>query len=240
MDPIQIAVVNHSRLDDASVAKAVAALQKQVSEDFGPVWRLDAQLQHVTKDCLTARLPDHWGLILLDGEEDTRGYHQLTANGYPLGKVFVNETPPGQDWTHTASHELLEMLADPDANLAVFCGEGSGPSRFYSREVCDPCAAYADGYPINGWQVSNFVFPTWFQPSMKGRDADHRRYDERRSISAPFQVRPGGYIGVFDPDTPGWRVLGHDGVVRDAERGRLARRAVPADEVRISDSTWGP
>jgi hypothetical protein len=240
MERIQIAVMNHSHLDDEAVAKGVAALQKQVSEDFGPVWRLDAQLHAVTKDCLREKFPDHWGLILLDDDQHLLGYHELTSSGLPLAKVFLKQIPSDHDWTHAASHELLEMLADPDGDLAVYRAQDTPGPRFYSREVCDPCAAYEDGYPINGWQVANFVFPAWFQPPVEGLDASSRRFDERRSISVPFTVRPGGYIGIFDPAEPGWKVLGSDGTITDPGDARLARRSDPPDAWRTSDFTWGP
>jgi hypothetical protein len=31
-----------------------------------------------------------------------------------MARVMVDQLEPGQDWTLVASHELLEMLADPD------------------------------------------------------------------------------------------------------------------------------
>jgi hypothetical protein len=240
MEPIPIAVVNQSHLDDETVAKGVAALQKQVNEDFGPVWRLDAQLHQVARDRMREKFPDRWGLVLLDDDQDLKGYHELTSSGLPLAKVFVKRIAQDQDWTHAASHELLEMLVDPDGDLAVFLAQGPQQARFYAREVCDPCAAYADGYPINGWQVSNFVFPTWFRNQAGDSDANLRRFDERRSISAPLEVRPGGYIGIFDPASRGWKVLGSDGAITDPRDGRLAQRNGAADLLRTSDTSWAP
>src|ERR1700730_11709782 len=117
MEPIEVAVVNQSStLTDEDVAGGLAALQKQVSEDFAPVWHIDARLRFVGGDCLRAKYPNAWGLILVDSTDDRRqlGYHDLTSSGLPLSTVFVRDVPEGQDWTHAASHELLEMLADPD------------------------------------------------------------------------------------------------------------------------------
>jgi hypothetical protein len=43
------------------------------------------------------------------------------VRGFPIGKVFAaSDLKAGTSWTVTASHELLEMLGDPNINLTVF------------------------------------------------------------------------------------------------------------------------
>jgi hypothetical protein len=78
------------------------------------------------------------------------------------GKVFVgSDIPTGYTWTVTASHELLEMLADPDINLTAFVESTASSGVLYAYEVCDACEADEFGYKINGTLVSDFVFPGW-------------------------------------------------------------------------------
>jgi hypothetical protein len=248
MEPIEVAIVNQSSvLTDEDVAEGVAALQKQVSEDFAPVWHIDACLKFVGADLLHAKFPTAWGLILLDSTDDARqlGYHDFTSSGLPLATVYAKDVKEGQDWTHAASHELLEMLADPDIDLAVYSRPDALTLRILAREVCDPCAAYDDGYTVDGRHVSDFVFPVWFQPDALNRfrnPAARTRFDERGLIQAPLDLRPGGYIGVFDPGSCGWTVLGNDtGQTESLGLGtRLERRSTARNRWQFSDMAWTP
>lgn len=201
-----IDVINESTVltESAEVAAVVAALQKQVDMDFDPVWNRGANLSLVT-----AAQSDRaaWQLVLLDDSDqaDALGYHDLTAAGLPLGKVFVKTTMDDKlNWTITASHELLEMLGDPDINL---CAEYSGPgnkSRFYAYEVCDACEDDSFAYEIDGVMVSDFVLPEWFMQTAQ-RDA----YDFKGHITKPFQLLKGGYIGEYVPGK-GWTQIDAD------------------------------
>jgi len=68
------------------------------------------------------------------------------------------------DWTVDASHELVEMLADPST-------EGD--------EICDPVEDWY--YRVDGVPVSDFVFPAWF-------DASRGPYDEIGVLHHPSTV----------------------------------------------------
>ena len=242
---IRIAFVNHStRVTDEDAAAGMAALQKQVSEDFGPVWNVDAKLEFAGKDRLRDSLPEHWGLILVDDHDqaDELGYHDVTTSGLPLATILVANVPAGHDWTHAASHELLEMLADPTADTAVYSRPADQAHRVYAQEVCDPCAAYDDGYQVAGRQVTDFVFPSWFRPAPGGANG---RYDERGLIKAPLEVRPHGYIGVLDPATFTWSVLDSAAATSGvpsagAADPRLQLRATSPAGWQISDMDWIP
>jgi hypothetical protein len=248
-DIIRVALVNHAGLEDEDVEAGAAALEKQVREDFGPVWHVEAAVEPVHgAHGRDRRLNGYWALILLDearqaGDEDpVLGYHDLTRDGLPLGKVFVNRLAPGQDWTHPASHELLEMLADPDLSETVYQHPDALTVLLYAKEVCDPCAAYADGYERGSRWVSDFVFPEWFQARATQRRRDGCRFDERRKIQRPFQVLPGGYIGVFDPSISAWRIQGSDGEQDEPRQvgSRLEKRSTPQNRLRATDWIWAP
>jgi len=50
------------------------------------------------------------------------GHHDLTPDGLPVGKSFAGTDKHfGHSWTVTASHELLEMLADPTSTCRCSC-----------------------------------------------------------------------------------------------------------------------
>src|SRR5262249_3247777 len=101
----------------------------------------------------------------------------------------------GYQWTVTATHELLEMLADPDIDLTVFRQQDATSGTLYAYEVCDACEADEFGYKIDGVLVSDFVFPAWFETF---REKGSTQFDQQNRIQEPFQLLKGGYIGVFD------------------------------------------
>src|SRR5689334_9974201 len=136
---IGIAVINQSTLVALDeIRRVTAALQKQLDGDYAAIWGLTARLE--IHDA--ASVPsDAWQLVVLDDSDQANalGYHELTSFGRPLGKVFVRSVQQsGGAWSVAASHELLEMMADPDINLAA---EGYAPNdrsrtAFYAYENC--------------------------------------------------------------------------------------------------------
>jgi hypothetical protein len=205
MVDINIAVIHKSTVVTAQqVQDALPALQTQVSRDFAPVWGIDATLSFVPNG--TVPPADSWWLAVLDNSDQAGalGYHDVTTQGLPLGKVFAgSDVQYGYQWTVTFSHELLEMLADPEINLTVFDQPSATSGRLYAYEVCDACEADQYGYDINGTLVSDFVYPSWFQASRTNGTFDHGGH-----IKVPFELLPGGYIGIFDVGSgTGWTQL---------------------------------
>ncbi|MGH9496471.1 MAG: hypothetical protein ACRD3B_15830, partial [Candidatus Sulfotelmatobacter sp.] len=101
----QISVLNESTvLTDIEVQPAVAALQQQVSGDFRPIWGLDAQLTFIPQGSQPPA--NAWQLVILDDSDqaDALGYHDLTADWLPIGKLFADsDLKSGTSWTVTAS-----------------------------------------------------------------------------------------------------------------------------------------
>ena len=165
LDPIQISVVNASTvLSDSEIEPVIAALQKQVTNDFRPAWGVDAELSFVALGEQPSA--DTWWLTILDDADQAGalGYHDLTPAGLPMGKVFAGtDLKYGYTWSVTASHELLEMLADPNINLTVLVQSSDTAGKLYAYEVCDTCEADENGYEIDGVLLSDFVFPSWFE-----------------------------------------------------------------------------
>jgi len=146
-------------------------------------------------------------LILDDSDQaGALGYHDLTREGLPLGKVFAaTDLKFRTNWAVTASHELLEMLGDPNINLNVFIQSNSATGRLYAYEVCDACESDQFGYNIGNVLVSDFVYPTWFEDF---RPANSTQFDQGQHITQPFQLLAGGYIGMFDVTSgSGWQQL---------------------------------
>jgi len=129
------------------------------------------------------------------------GWHIVEAQGLPYAHVFADPSlAAGSGWisgtdsiSSAASHEALEMLADPAANEYSF----NGARRMWAREVCD--AVQADTYRIlaHGLRVpvSNFALPAFFKPWADGP------YDHLGVLKEPFSLAKGGYA-VVERATP--------------------------------------
>jgi calcineurin-like phosphoesterase family protein len=198
---ITIAVLRETELvTDADVQGLISALQVQVHDHFAPAWGIDAIVQFVRGGPPSRT---SWLVILDDSDQaEALGYHDVTDEGLPLGKVFVRTSREvGVNWTVTASHELLEMLADPEINLSVLVNEDTRQaSRLYAYEVCDPCEADQFGYRIGDVVVSDFVFPAWFQAFRKPGSGS---FDYCGQINVAFALLPGGYASVLNITTQG-------------------------------------
>jgi hypothetical protein len=235
----QISVINESTvLTDAEVTPVVAALQQQVTNDFRPIWGVDAELKLIPQG---AQPPaGTWWLAILDDSDQAGalGYHDLTPDGLPIGKVFAaSDLKAGMSWSVTASHELLEMLADPNINLTVFVQNADTAGTLYAYEVCDACEGDSLGYPINNVLVSDFVYPAWFESF---RAQASTQFDRMNKIQTPLQLLPGGYIGMFDVTAgTGWQQQTAERVPTNVRhRGhvgsRRERRAVTRDQWVVS------
>jgi hypothetical protein len=202
--PTPISIINESTiLTDADIAPVVVALQQQVTSDFRPVWGTDAELKMIPSG--TQPPTGTWWLVILDDSDQAGalGYHDLTPDGLPIGKVFAgSDLKAGMSWSVTASHELLEMLADPNINLTVFVQNANTTGTLYAYEVCDACEDDSFGYRINNVLVSDFVYPAWFETFQP----QGTQLDRMNQIQTPLQLLPGGYIGTFSvTDGSGWQ-----------------------------------
>jgi len=237
--PIQISVLNASTVvNDSEVRLVVNALQQQVSQDFLPAWGIGAELTLIPTGA--APPTGTWWLTILDDSDQAGalGYHDLTPDGMPLGKVFAaTDLKYGNSWSVTASHELLEMLADPNINLTVFVQNANTSGTLFAYEVCDPCETDNLGYKINNVLVSDFVYPSWFEDF---RAPGSTQFDHTNHIQSPLHLLPGGYIGIFNvSEGSGWTQLTADKKLTETlSRGnvgsRRERRSIPRQHWVIS------
>jgi hypothetical protein len=183
-----IACVNKATINlGVEFDKLIPVLQKYLNDALAPIWGCYANLQ-IAND----PLPGAWALMFLDDADvaGTLGYHDLTNDNLPLSRVFVRTTiDAGEKVSVTASHELAEMLIDPAINLWAETLDGD----FYAYEVSD--AVEEETFPIDGIDVSDFVFPAYFEGF---RAAGSTQFDYLNRISQPFQILPNGYSMVRD------------------------------------------
>lgn len=182
--------------DPSDVATVAAALQKQATRDFGPAWEVEA-----TVDAFP-RLEDvpvgYWPMIVKDdiGQPGAAGVH-LDKDGQPFALIEMSDS-----WSLTASHEMLEMLADPFGNRVM---AGRSPKQGQGRveflvEVCDPSEAAQFGYTSNDILVSDFYTPHFFDPV----HSVATRYSFTGAIERPRTILRGGYISWHHPPSDHW------------------------------------
>jgi hypothetical protein len=213
-----------SQVDSGSLSVVAAALQKQVTRDFAPLWNINAtvdafaSLDHVPVD--------YWHVLILDDIEraDQAGYHQ-TENGQPVALVQFDD-----DWSITASHETLEMLADPFGN-ALVAGESPVPGQGrvqYIQEICDPCRSST--YSVNNVSVSDFCTPNYFDPLASPGMA----YSYSGKIRGPRELLPDGYLAFIEP------VSGHIFQLQRSGAGNPSLVDLSAPELSASALNRGP
>ena len=219
-----ISVVNRSSVAAAEVEAVLTAVNKQVSDHFEPWWDIRGWLTLVP---VNEPVPGN-SVIYVTDEADVPGalgYHDLYASGMPYGFVFTQlSNQVGDGWSVTFSHEVLELLADPEVNVTC---RGSHPKQrrkvFHWREMCD--AVQARKYQLDGIWVSDFVLPLYF--TEREEPSKPTSYMEAAGLAPrveSFKIAPGGYIGFFDP------LLGQDTtVMADSEAMRRAAAKQPFD-----------
>lgn len=181
-------------LTDDLVASYIKAQQVQLDHHFQTWYGLNAYcIQVKAGDPIPV---DAWEVLLLDksDEADALGYHDDTGpHGNPRSKVFVKDViSDGLSWTVTASHETLEMLADPMIDKTVKVQ--AGPVLYeYAYEVCDAPEDDKYAYPVLGHHLSAFATPAWFNPD---GGTSPLTFPVIPAIQHPFALAPGGYIGM--------------------------------------------
>ena len=174
-------------VSDVEAEAACAALQQQISHHFSVPWGITCYVEFFPSGKkVSSKL---WQLVIADTSDTAGalGYHE-EQNDLPIGFVFVKtDIEAGIAWTTTLSHEALELLADP------YIGSWAqmSPGYWTAWEVAD--AVENNSYDINGIAMSDFLLPAWF-------GAGGSKFSYLGSVSAPFTLAPGGYMGVIKPD----------------------------------------
>jgi hypothetical protein len=128
-------------------------------------------------------------------------------------------------WSVAASHEILELLADPSGNRLIAAAHPMDANERvrYLVEICDPCQTI--WYPVNGVQVSDFYTPRYFDPVRNPGLA----YSFTGTLERPLEVVDGGYITWIGPRDMGLYQLrgGDDEPVLLEDISSLARTSAP-------------
>jgi hypothetical protein len=181
--PVRIACINYAEesISGSKMSQLTAALQKCYDKHFLPVWGYPVDL-YVTKK----PKPADWQLVYFDdaSHEGLLGRHELTHRGQPISKIFVKALD-GEPVSVAASHELFEMVLDPMANLWA----DKNRNTQYAYEVCD--AVEEDSFFVDGVEMSNFVYPSWFEPFEHPRGT---KFDHKGTLTEPFSMTEGGYV----------------------------------------------
>ena len=192
-----IALVSQSQnVSFGTVSKIAAAIQKQVTRDFTPIWEIPATVGSF--ELLDDVPSDYWPIVIMDdiGYPGAAGIH-LDKNGQPYALVQSSGVV-----SLTCSHECLEMLADPFGNRFV-AGDSivKGQGRVnYLVEVCDPSEGEQFAYSCNGLLVSDFYTPHYFDPISN----PSTRYSYGGFIREARQILAGGYLSWMVPETGSW------------------------------------
>jgi len=177
-----ITVIDQSRVKPAVLAGVTRAITAQ-SMQLRAAWGTPCVMFG----------PDGWRLYLKVGG-GPHGVHLWYGRPYAL--VWTGGGTV-EAWSRDFSHEILEMLVDPDTDRSVY-HDGDGQIV----EVADPVEW--DGYRLDGVFVSDFVLPAWFAGATTGEptcvgtacsfpgpvlaSADSAGpYDEMHLLSTPWQ-----------------------------------------------------
>jgi hypothetical protein len=189
-------VADTKKITPSQLTKVAAALQKQATRDFGPLWDIQANVSGFAR--LQDVPTDYWPVIVRDDIKTpgAAGVHE-DKNRQPFALVQFSDA-----WSLTASHETLEMLADPFGNRLV---AGNSPKRGQGRvnflvEVCDPSEDQQFAYTVNGVTVSDFYTPHFFDPVSESSV----RYSYTGAVKGPRTILQGGYLSWGVPETNEW------------------------------------
>jgi hypothetical protein len=232
-----------SDVSTKSFLQATAAVQKQITRDFTPIWGLRAtvdafeDLASVPSDYhpvvlfgdpdeLTGRLEfaigEEYAAQLIDDFERDRlgGLHLNAFTRQPFALVAASDA-----WSVTLSHEVLEMITDPFGNRLIAAAHPLHRRERvrYLVEVCDPCQTV--WYPVNGVPVSDFYTPRYLDPV----EVDRSRFSFTGALERPLQILDGGYLSWIDPKDSGLYQLGAGDTepVLLADLVQLARSSAP-------------
>lgn len=228
-----IAIINQSTLvTNDQVNTMCQAIQIQLDLHVLPAWNMKAGSIKFYADA--AKVPGYaWVVSMLDNstQAGALGYHAedndkvdafifaqpvLSNGGAAL--VFDPANPGQYTVSATLSHEVCEMVGDRYAN-GFSVGTSIPQGNLYAQELCDPVENDSYGIMVGTTNVavSNFIFPSWFNPEAVA--SKNLPFDYLNKLSAPYTMDAGGYMivasltnegqvtaqHVFSESIPQWR-----------------------------------
>lgn len=208
-------LANGDSVSFADLVDLARVLQKQVNDDLFRLWGLRAT---VTAFRDTASFTyGAWPIIFVSSlANNLQGYH-LLSNNIPSAFVLTDA-----QMSVFASHECLEMIVDSTGRSRT---KGPNPTQDgteveFLLEVCDPCVAYENAYPIDGNWVSDFVSPAYYSAEPGATE-----FSSAGRVAQPAQVLPEGYLTWYAPTEQQWYQRTSDA------RGNIADAAVQIPDI---------
>jgi len=199
----QVVLVDQTKEIDTSLLHAAAvSLDTQVKQDLSVHWTgISASVSSAPS--VSAITPGAWVVFLVKTLPPGEGGFHLDRHNQPYAKVIASSND--DSWTIDASHEIIEMLVDPNGNrmqasqaikISGNDVEDADGVFKYLVEACDPCEANEYAYDIGGIAVSDFITPHYYDSSA----TPGTLYSFKGNIKRPRQLLPGGYISYVQPD----------------------------------------
>lgn len=170
-------------------------IANQLYSDFSPYWGLPNFSE------VRITLVDNPGP---NDPSGALGYHELNSQGVPYARVFVEfAQQQGVAWSIVASHEALELAADPHLNSVTYLPDGNGASGWLvAIEVCDPVEHQFYIGSMHAIPLSNFVLPGWYIPGYSGQ------VDKMSMLPGPLRIAAGGYASAdYVEYSLGWQTF---------------------------------
>lgn len=206
---LRIALLNKSSVSNEDMGRIATAL-KQYLVDVCAAW------EHAPIDVAffagSELAPVGWAPLVAFEQPDQpgcEGYHDVDELDRPYGRAFRAVIPggaslhdpsgAGASMAGVLSHEAAEMTMDILANAyqdGPFIDPADGHS--YAQvavELADPVQELSYQIQVDGKSVdvSNFIYPAWFDRRCKLGQFDHMQ-----RLTAPLTLAPGGYVIVRD------------------------------------------
>lgn len=190
---MKIAILNKSTLVSNAEVRTMTTAISQQAKDAAKLWELLAPTTKFFAD--EASVPADYNKVFIFDDADVAGalgYHDDGPDGKPYGRIFARVSlDNGVSVSSVLSHEVLEMLGDPQAN---YWADNFNDNKSYALELCDPVendsyTILVRGKPV---EVSNFVLPAWFDSV----PVEGAKFDKLGKLTAPFKMTTGGYVIV--------------------------------------------
>lgn len=189
-DPI-ISIVNASNiLPNEALAQFAQDIQLQIDQDFYPIWGKRAEITFTPRHGHPPR--GSWPIYINrhSTDPDALGWHSVEGTKI-MGRVYAGDCLKyGISPSVDLSHEVLEILGDPDCKQTMQLPDG----RLAALEMCDPVEADSYGYMKGKTLVSDFILPPYFHPG-----AGATRFDFTSKLSGPCPtLGEGGYQSLYE------------------------------------------
>jgi hypothetical protein len=209
MSGTTIVIIDQTKeIDPNLLSSAATALNLQVTQHLPKYWSgINASVSSAAS--IGALPANSWPVFLVKSLPPGEGGFHMDKHNQPYAKVIAS--PDDASWTIDASHEIIEMLVDPNGNrmqtsqAIAIQGDAvvdTSGTFDYLVEACDPCEANNFAYDIDGIELSDFITPDFYSAAARPGG----QYSYMGNITRPRQLLEGGYISYIGSDGR-WRQI---------------------------------